>query len=187
VLVIIGFIVAGILVGRDMIRQAQFRSLIRDVEQYKTAFYTFQTKYQCLPGDCPNATNFFGASPSCAYNDAGTGTQTCNGDGDGVISDNGRSGETAYFWQQLGSAGLINGILFGLDKHFKSGESSPCSFYPGRTLAYVRRLYRKHRTGIFSMVSGDVGTRVLSRHRPYWWGTEDSFSAAEVLPAGHEI
>src|ERR1019366_6843373 len=58
VLVIIGLIVGSVLVGRDLIRAAELRSVISEVEKYKTAVMTFKGKYDCLPGDCANATTF---------------------------------------------------------------------------------------------------------------------------------
>src|SRR5262249_34097963 len=92
VLVIIGLIVGGILVGRDMIRQAGLRSVLTDIEQFKTAITAFEVKYDCLPGDCPNATTFFGAVDSVPNNCIATltpnapgDTRTCNGTNDGYI------------------------------------------------------------------------------------------------------
>jgi len=71
VLVIIGLIVGGIIVGRDLIRTADLRKDIATEQQFVNAINTFQTKYNCLPGDCPNATDYFSG--------------TANGNGNGQI------------------------------------------------------------------------------------------------------
>jgi|SRR5665213_549192 len=118
VLVIIGLIIGGVLVGRDLIKSAQTRSLIRQEKQFETAVQTFRSKYGCLPGDCQNATSFWGQLSSCPgeANSYGT-TATCNGNADGLISANWGDSieyrEQFRFWQHLGNAGLISGSFSG--------------------------------------------------------------------------
>ena len=50
-LVIIGLLVGGILVGRDLIESARIRTQVRQIEQLNTAANTFKNKYGSLPGD----------------------------------------------------------------------------------------------------------------------------------------
>lgn len=117
VLVIIGLITAGVLVGKDLIRQAELRSVITDFERYNTAVNAFKAKYNCLPGDCPYATDFFGTQTGgggCPYPtvESGTGNPlTCNGNGSGSIWGSSETGfflqERVRFWQHLAAAGLI--------------------------------------------------------------------------------
>jgi hypothetical protein len=116
VLVIIGLIVGGVLAGQELIKQAQMRALITQLEQYRTAVMAFRDKYSALPGDMANATNFFGADPSCGGNGvrpymATSNGLTCNGNGDGVIM-GGYEAEEHLFWQHLSLEGLINGGPF---------------------------------------------------------------------------
>lgn len=85
VLVIIGLIVGGILVGRDLVRSAELRAAISNISGISTAIHSFQIKYNCLPGDCPNATDYFGYDSTC-YDDLVSHTGTCNGNGDGNYS-----------------------------------------------------------------------------------------------------
>ncbi len=80
VMAIIGLMVGGVLVGRDMIHAAEVRATVSDIEKLKTSINAFQIKYNCLPGDCPKAQFFFGASGVCPDVDA---NGTCNGDGNG--------------------------------------------------------------------------------------------------------
>src|SRR5688572_21710023 len=81
VLVIIGLLVGGVLVGRDLIKAAEIQKVISQAEQYKTVFYTFKNKYNCIPGDCRNATTFFGTPTGIGCSDVITPVTdgTCNG------------------------------------------------------------------------------------------------------------
>jgi len=71
VLVIIGLIIGAILVGKDLIKAAELRAFVSQIEKYNTAFATFKLKYDCVAGDCANTTDYF---PSLI-----------NGDGNGLI------------------------------------------------------------------------------------------------------
>ena len=111
VLVIIGLLVGGILMGRDLIRAAEIRKTGSELTNLTTAVATFRVKYNCLPGDCPNATDFFGTDVTAARQDSSGATGTCNGDGDGLINawHNVTNVEAYYAFQQLAMAGLIAG------------------------------------------------------------------------------
>ncbi|MGH9519815.1 MAG: type II secretion system protein, partial [Terriglobales bacterium] len=60
VLVIIGLIVGSVLAGQDLIRAAEVRATISQIEKYQTAVNTFYGKYGALPGDIkdPEASMF---------------------------------------------------------------------------------------------------------------------------------
>jgi prepilin-type N-terminal cleavage/methylation domain-containing protein len=123
VLVIIGLIVGGVLVGQDLIRAAEVRSVLSDIEKFNTAVNTFHGKYNCLPGDCANATNFWPQDASCGS--AWTAlssptTSTCNGNGNGIIEMDGDNDsalvghdEVNLFWQQLSLTNLLPGSFSG--------------------------------------------------------------------------
>lgn len=87
VLVIIGLVIGGVMVGRTLIQQAQIRSMVTRVQQFDTAYRVFQAKYNCIPGDCSNATEFFGmnyvVAPGGCPPSGGAGNG--NGNGDGMI------------------------------------------------------------------------------------------------------
>ncbi len=55
VLVIIGLVVGGVLVGKDLIHAAEIRSSISQKEQLNLAANSFRLKYDYLPGDMPNS------------------------------------------------------------------------------------------------------------------------------------
>lgn len=109
VLVIIALIVSGVLVGKDLIRHAQLRTIFTDAETYTTAMHTFKLKYNGLAGDHPAATSFWPAAT--------------NGNGNGRIEWIGYVppdynlnlvSENFGVWQQLSLAGLIPGNYTGI-------------------------------------------------------------------------
>jgi prepilin-type N-terminal cleavage/methylation domain-containing protein len=115
-LIIIGLIVGGILVGRDMIKAAETRAQVAQIEKFNTAVNTFVTKYGGLPGDLAlNLASQFGfTTPASCTGGAG------QRNGDGLLSGaedeasvNQAVGENGMFWQDLSSnvsAPLIDGI-----------------------------------------------------------------------------
>src|ERR1017187_10122680 len=76
VLVIIGLIIGGVLVGRDLISAAEVRAQISQIEKYQTAVNTFRDKYGYLPGDIPEPT-------ASQYGFAARATDQGEGDGNG--------------------------------------------------------------------------------------------------------
>ncbi len=125
VLVVIGLLAGSIFLGRDLIRASETRKIHSRFSEFALAVNTFKLKHDCLPGDCLNATDFFGAHPDCPslsgatpgdlarfFNDT-PGISTCNGDGDSRIDANATFYEMTTFWQQLASAGLIPGSYTG--------------------------------------------------------------------------
>jgi prepilin-type N-terminal cleavage/methylation domain-containing protein len=106
VLVIIGLIVGGILVGRELIHAAELRGDIREIDKMDAAVNTFRLKYNCLPGDCANATQFLEG----AYNGNGNGLIDTGytGDLDGGFTDGAFIGyEIAYAIDDLARANVI--------------------------------------------------------------------------------
>lgn len=86
VIVIIGLLVGGVLQGQELIKQAELRRMMSNVEGYKAAFTGFYAKYNCLAGDCPNAYRFF-ADKDCGTNSAISSSNPtgCNGNGDALL------------------------------------------------------------------------------------------------------
>lgn len=125
VLVIIGLIVGGVLVGQDLIKAAELRATISQIEKYNTAVNTFRLKYNGIPGDISNAATFFAAGT----NEGGDGGADGDGLVEGVSADNTpctasvcHSGESAGFWYHLSDAGMIS-------------ESIPATDYTAITLS----------------------------------------------------
>ncbi len=131
VLVIIGLIIGGVLVGKDLIKAAELKTIISDREKYISAINTFLTKYGELPGDMKSATSIWGAvggNASDNYTNSCYGTfaaeektLTCNGNGDGKIAYcNGTqfweilctNEENTTIWEQLANAKLVQGSYY---------------------------------------------------------------------------
>jgi prepilin-type N-terminal cleavage/methylation domain-containing protein len=111
VLVIIGLIIGGVLVGKDMIDVAAIRAQISQIDKFNAAANTFFLKYGYLPGDIPDPeASRFGFA-------ARTGAEG-QGDGNGLIepwmgytldAHAQCSGEGPMFWVDLSAAKLIEG------------------------------------------------------------------------------
>ena len=119
--------VIAIMLGQNMIRSSRLQATIGRVAEYGGAVVKFRDRFFALPGDMTNATSLWGQASSAgacigpfgsdtagdALATAGTGTQTCNGDGDGVIGneDTGcgvRSWEYFRAWKHLANAELVS-------------------------------------------------------------------------------
>lgn len=90
VLVIMGVLAGGVLKGKAILDNAKIQGIATDFQRYKLMISEYKESYHALPGDDPNATNHF--------------SDTQNGNGDGIISDN----DVNLFWTHLFKAGIIN-------------------------------------------------------------------------------
>lgn len=131
VMVIIALIVGGILVARELIRQAEVRSVTADTQKIQSAIYAFQKKYDYWPGDFPRAQTYWGThSEGCPVSTIINPTPqstTCNGDGNGKLnppagghvcttSITGSSYEQEPYrlWQHLSNAEMYPGLYTGV-------------------------------------------------------------------------
>jgi len=80
VIVIIGFLVAGISAGSQLVEQAKLRTFITDIEGWKSDYDEFKYIYNAVPGDFYNASAYWS---NCAV--GGAGNINCNGNGNGII------------------------------------------------------------------------------------------------------
>ena len=87
VIVIIGLIIAAVVAGKELIRNAQLQSIIKDAQGYQAAIRAFQLRYKAFPGDMDDATDYWPG-------------ETTNGNGDGRITYN-TWVESLPAWQQL--------------------------------------------------------------------------------------
>jgi prepilin-type N-terminal cleavage/methylation domain-containing protein len=114
VMVIIGLIVGGVLVVHDLIKAAEVRATVTQIEGYNRAVNTFYGKYGYFPGDIPaTAAVQVGISPSVG---ARTWSGVNYGNGDGVlqslviassVSGLPDGGENYLFWADLSATNLI--------------------------------------------------------------------------------
>ena len=110
VIIIIGFLIAGIASGQSLIRQAQLNSAIRQITDIKSGFAQFKTIYSFKPGDFPNAYAYWGAVGGCTNASVYADPNGCNGNGDGIIDD---YKEAYLMWKHLNLAGLLPGSYTG--------------------------------------------------------------------------
>lgn len=124
VIIVIGLLVVGVIGGREIIKQSELSSITTEYNEYRQAINAFELKYNGLPGDLKDATEYFGAMAgslpfgwdSDCVNFMGqgvpsSGNETCSGNGDGIIE---HYLETLQAWKQLSSAGLIKGVYSGV-------------------------------------------------------------------------
>ena len=105
VIIIIGFLIAGIAAGTALIKQAEINSVVSDMQQYQTAYNSFILRYNAIPGDQKNAESFFPTSATTT----GGGDDYCNGNGNGIIEfDYNSPDETYIAWRTMALAGIIS-------------------------------------------------------------------------------
>jgi prepilin-type N-terminal cleavage/methylation domain-containing protein len=110
VLVIIGLIVGGVLVGQDLIRAAEIRATVGQIEKYNATVNTFRSKYNGVPGDLSSAN-------AVAFGFIARAGSLGRGDNNGLIDGiNGASPtsqlftqESGFFWDDLTRANLVDG------------------------------------------------------------------------------
>lgn len=117
VMVIIGLLVSGALAGRELLKSAQIKAAISEIETYKIAVDSFLVQYEGLPGDLKNAASFW------------TGGVTANGNGNGRIGTNVVTDDTEpyYAWDQLSLGRYISGAYSGAGTNGDIGVNSPAS------------------------------------------------------------
>lgn len=151
VLVILGLLTGGILGGQALIRAAELRSVATELDRYRAASFAFRDKYFSLPGDMTNATEFWGNASTGAVGGecttpesaSGTGSQTCNGNGNGQIARGGpnmghNNSELFRYWQHLSNAGLIEGQYSGVSSDTPAGSSPWRVAVPGDNVPRLR-------------------------------------------------
>lgn len=124
VLVIIGLIVGGVLVGQDLIKTAEIRSVVSDLEKYNAAANTFRNKYNGLPGDLLSTR---AAQFGLTTRDGSVG----QGDGNGVMEGCAAAStalgcENAVMWIDLTAAQLI-GDAFNTTNSVADGNNGPAA------------------------------------------------------------
>jgi len=128
VLVIIGLIIGGVLVGQDLIKAAEIRSTISQIERYNASVNAFRDKYRYIPGDIPAAAalNFGFVTRNGAVG---------RGDGNTLLEGSAAaatllSGETALFWRDLYDAQLIeNNFTAATDAAATCANPSVCKTF----------------------------------------------------------
>ncbi len=143
-LVILGLLIGGVLAGQSLIHAAELRAVSTEYNRFLAATQTFRDKYFSLPGDMPNATQFWGRSSSasdCVTNSGAAvgGVGTCDGNGDGRITlpvlawNANQSGENFQYWRQLQLSGIIEGQNSGNTGASGLSGASPANWQPSKS------------------------------------------------------
>lgn len=121
VLVIIGLIIGAILKGGELITSAKYKRLKMDWDAVMTAIYTYQDKFNALPGDDANATtNLTAVYPEPTPTNGGgnvtigTSILVC----DGTLN---TDTEQCQAWYHMRLAGLLPGARTKATKHSFGG------------------------------------------------------------------
>lgn len=99
VLVIIGLLVGGVLVGRDLLKAATVKKFTATMDKFSAGAGTFRLKYKSLPGDLmPSDAGMYGFTARSGNLGQGDG----NGIIEGCSQQSQRLGcETALFWRDM--------------------------------------------------------------------------------------
>lgn len=121
VLIILGLLAAGITAGNSLVKGSKYRSIVSEFNSFKTAVTAFELQYDALPGDIPNAYDFWGSSDctNAIVNNTNANNKACNGNNDGKIEHS--TGEGVNAWEHLSLADLIPGSYPG---YFTTGGQS---------------------------------------------------------------
>lgn len=131
VLVVLGLLVGGVMAGRELIRAAEIRAQLAQLDEIRLAATTFKVKYFYLPGDIPDplATRFKLEPRNATY----------VSDGNGVVGNNenlqcSTIGEPNLFWVDLTTIGLLKGAFLrntaALPNNFRAVGSAVGSYIP---------------------------------------------------------
>jgi prepilin-type N-terminal cleavage/methylation domain-containing protein len=104
VAVIVGLLLGSVIKGQELVTNAKVKNVEANFNSLAQAIYTYQERYNALPGDDGNAKNRFGISS--------TATVTPNGKIGGNYKEatsGSTAGESGLAWQHLRAAGLIEG------------------------------------------------------------------------------
>lgn len=107
VMVIIGLLLGGVLKGQEVITNAKIKNINNDVSGVSAAIYSYQDRYNTLPGDdvAAGAHVNGGISNAAAGDGAIDGAYNAAGTSPAVIANT----ESALVWHHLRSAGLLSG------------------------------------------------------------------------------
>lgn len=134
VIVIIGLIVAGVVAGQSLVKEAQLRAIISEQEGIRSSLNSFKLQYNALPGDMENALDYW--ANGCLNTGVlatASDADECNGDADRRVENAaGDTGESYMAWYHLSRANLYSGSFApGTADAGSIGVNIPSSNFPG--------------------------------------------------------
>lgn len=114
VLVIVGLLIGGVLKGQEMITNAKVKRIESDNAGISAAMFSYQDRYQELPGDDLQAVSRFDELTDAGYNGdgnnvIGTGGTNAAGWASSATTIDVNTPENLKFWAHLRAAGLVSG------------------------------------------------------------------------------
>lgn len=127
VMVLIGLLLGGVLLGKELVEAAEIRATVSQVESINAAVTGFRLKYGGVPGDldasAASALGLFAfTGASAGYNGMGDGDGMVEGPVPSFPESGWGIGETLAFWRHLSDTGLISGS-FGTAGNSSIGEA----------------------------------------------------------------
>ena len=96
--------------GQDLIRAAEIRSTIGQIEKYNTSINAFRSKYNGIPGDISsNYATSFGFIARAGSQGRGDGNGVIEGVNAGSATAQVFTQESGFFWDDLTRANLVDG------------------------------------------------------------------------------
>lgn len=123
VIIIIGFLIAGISAGSSLIKQAALNSVVSDMQGFQAAYNNFVLRYNAVPGDMNNAETYWpsGGSSPCSVT-----ADNCNGNGNGIIENLYQyytiPDEMYSAWRELSLAGMISAGITAIPHNWGGQE-----------------------------------------------------------------
>lgn len=190
VLVIIGLLAGGVLVGKELVKTAELRAMINEVERYTTAVHTFRTKYNYLPGDFPRATQLWGSKADCENEFGGITVQTfdgttCDGNKNGIID----TVEGYLNQQHLSNAKLIPYMLGGGINETGNLDATPVLEYmypPARFRNLYIALHFEYGASLTDLWFRDIYEHIYTIYNPTI-GINPSFTPDEAFYVDSKI
>jgi prepilin-type N-terminal cleavage/methylation domain-containing protein len=133
VIVIIGLLVGGVMAGQSLVVSSKITREVSDFNTYRAAYLMFKDKYNCIAGDCPNATLYL---DSAKCDQIVYGTFSCNGDGNQKYDVWWPDSDVTRFWAHLSLANLLKNVnILAFSNYKKSNIWDNVTYSPtyGRT------------------------------------------------------
>lgn len=111
VLVLIGLVIGGVLKGQELIASTRLKMAVSQWDALKSAFNTFQDKYQALPGDYSQAATNINTAITNIGNDSGViGAAIATVHYSSALGAVAGANEHRGVWEQLSLAGLVASV-----------------------------------------------------------------------------
>jgi prepilin-type N-terminal cleavage/methylation domain-containing protein len=127
VLVVIGILLGGVIVGRELISNAKFKNLVSDFKNAPVYISGYEDKFKALPGDQDQArldTQFLPAGSATACTPAAVGhCATNNGFIDGGWDATAITDESFLFWQHVRLASFGQGSTNTWDAAYRPSNA----------------------------------------------------------------